>query len=359
MFTDGFREDLGGGTRVAIDLVKGLMDKGNDVLVVTGKNANVEGCKILTLPSIPYPFYRNAEMVFPNIDVIRGLKDFNPDIIHYHEPFLAGLIAVLSSRILRKKVIGTIHIEPKQLSKHSVKIDNGNLAKKLVGFFAQYSNGMAFVSKYQFGLYERYINGLPSKVIYNGIPDEFFVSSHRRLRKHRNRVLTVSRLDTDKNLRFALKVMRLVSSQKPDVSYTVVGEGRQRKSLENLARKINLNVSFLGRIERAKLTKVYLKSDVFFLPSKTETFGLVFAEAMATGLPVVAVNEGAAPEVVSNGGIVCDARLKSVSRALLSMLSDDELYERKSSLATTISEKFRLSHFIGNYEKFYREVINA
>ncbi|AAC06809.1 glycosyltransferase [Aquifex aeolicus] len=358
LFTDSFRKDLGGGTQVARQLAFGLSKKGYEVLVITGSTAEEETpFKVLKLPSIKYPFYHNVEIALPNVELLKELKNFNPDVIHYHDPFLAGTMALLMGKILKIPTVGTIHIHPKQLTYHGIKIDNGVIAKKLVSFFGNFTDCVVFVSKYQKKLYEE-LDSFCVKVIYNGIPDYFFVSEKRKLRNPRNRILTVSRLDKDKNPEFALKCVAEISKEVP-VEYTIVGEGNEKEKLEKLARKLGIKANFLGFVPREELPELYLSHDVLLNTSKTETFGLSFAEAMATGMPVIALKEGSAPEIVGDGGILCEEKVECVKKAFLKLYQNPELYFKLSQKAPERAHVFRCERFLKDYESLYEEVIRT
>ena len=357
MFTDAFRKDIGGGSKVVIDLVSGLVERGHDVLVVTGQSVDdsANGFKVLRLPSISYPFYDKAEMILPSLELIKVLKDYNPHLIHYHEPFTAGMIALIVSKYLNKKVIGTIHIDPLHLSQYAFKVDNGNVAKMLVGFVSRQSDIIVFVSRYQKETYYPYLrkNGF-YPVIYPGIPDYFFSKKNTVFGES---IITVSRLAPEKNLEFAFKVISLVQ-KKVDVNYHVVGDGPKRQELEGYAKALGLKVKFWGNVEREKLPEFYRNSSVFFLPSKTETFGLVFAEAMACGLPVVALNAGSAPEVIGDGGIICEEKVDEVAEAVTVLLKDRFLWMEKSNKARERAEDFRRDKFIEEHLKIYEKVLS-
>ena len=356
IFTDNFRKDMGGGTKVVYDLAWKLKERGHDVLIVSGRTAISENgkFKILKLPSLKYPFYDNAEAIFPNFYLIKELKEFSPDIIHFHDPFTAGITAVVVSKILSKTVVGTIHIHPLHMTQYSLKFDNGFAAKKLVGFFSRLSDGLSFVSKDQMDLYSDSLSkGGNYRVIYPGIPDLFFTDEVPSLGK---RVITVSRLAPEKNLFFAIRVISEVQKVM-DVEYILVGSGPEREKLESYASSVGAKVKFLGSVERENLKELYLSSSVFFLPSKTETFGLVFAEAMACGLPVVALNEGSAPEVVGNGGVICEDNEKVVSHAILKLLTQREFWIEKSKNAKERAEMFKLDNFVDSFIDFYRKTI--
>ena len=351
VFTDSFRNDLGGGSKLAIDLSLGLKERGHEVLVISGQNAqNFKGVKLLKLPSIKYPLYKNAEAILPSLRLVRILKKFNPDIIHFHDPFTAGMLATLMGKYLDKKVIGTVHIDPSHLSQYSIRFDNGKLAKMLVGFISSQSDALIFVSNYQKRVYEKYLSKKCLKlVIYPGIPEYFF---NGRKATFGRRILTVSRLAPEKNLLFTFKVVAEVQ-KKINAEYIVVGEGKEKKRLEKYAQKLGLKVKFLGSVGREKLPEIYSSSSVFLHTSKTETFGLVFAEAMACGLPVVALNYGSAPEVVGEGGIICEENVKETSEAVIELLTNEKMWKEKSENAKEISKNYRMEKSLEEHEKFY------
>jgi len=356
IFTDNFRTDMGGGTKVVYDLANKLKEENHEVLIVSGKTATSENgkFKILKLPSLKYPFYDNAEAIFPNFLLVKKLNEFSPDIIHFHDPFTAGITAVVAAKLLSKKVVGTIHIHPLHMTQYSLRFDNGLAAKKLVGFFSKFSDGLSFVSKEQMNLYSKYLSGEGNyRVIYPGIPDIFFTDKVPSFGK---RVITVSRLAPEKNLFFAIRVISEIQ-RVMDVEYILVGNGPEREKLESYSLSIGAKVKFLGAVKREDLKELYLNSSVFFLPSKTETFGLVFAEAMACGLPVVALNKGSAPEVVGNGGIICEEDEKVVSKAISELLVNKELWVKKSKAAKRRAEVFNLNDFVKNFLEFYRTTI--
>ena len=356
LFTDNFRKDMGGGTKIVVDLAKGLKERGHEVLVVTGQllDEASKDFNVLSLPSLRVPFYDKAEMVFPSVSLVKRLKEFDPDIIHFHEPFTAGLLAVMVGKATRKKVVGSIHIDPKHLSQYSIRIDRGGIAKALVGFMQRQTNATLFISEYQRRTYSRFLSRkVPARVIYPGVPDYFFreVSS-----KKEKRVVTVCRLAPEKNLKFAFRVMAEVQ-RRVEVQYTVVGDGPERKKLEKYAKRIGLEVEFLGRVEREKLPDIYASSSLLFLPSKTETFGLVFAEAMACGTPVVALKKGSAPEVVGEGGMLCEEEVEEVAKAIVRLLRDDTLSSSLSERARKRAEMFRMERFIEEHERVYEGLL--
>ena len=93
---------------------------------------------------------------------------------------------------------------------------------------------------------------------------------------------------------------RLLQNGRP-VKLVVIGDGRERHRLEELAAALNGHVHFTGRLPRNKMRCYFSAGDVFAFPGFQESLGMVFLEAQSCGLPVVAMREGGIPEVVYHG----------------------------------------------------------
>jgi len=114
-------------------------------------------------------------------------------------------------------------------------------------------------------------------------------------------ILSVARQYRRKNTASLLRALERLRVVRPDVRLRIVGEGPELGRLRALARRLDLadSVQFLGSVEGIRvLQREYASADVFCLPSLQEGFGIVFLEAMAAGLPIVAVRAGATPEVI-------------------------------------------------------------
>lgn len=143
-------------------------------------------------------------------------------------------------------------------------------------------------------------------------------------------VLAVARMYPRKRLEDLLEAAARLRARIPALRVRIVGEGPQSAALRRRARALGLEgtVTFLGEVPRQTLAVEYVGADVFCLPTVQEGFGLVFAEAMAAGLPVVACRAAAVPEIVEDrrtGLLVPPRSPDELTMAMETLLTDPRL----------------------------------
>lgn len=152
------------------------------------------------------------------------------------------------------------------------------------------------------------------------------------------RLVTVSRLsEPRKNIDLVLQSLVNLKLQGIDFAYTIIGDGEMRQSLQNLAEKLNLssNVCFLGSVSKEVIRQTLSESNLFVLTSSSskytvEGFGIVYLEANACGIPVLAANEGGAAEAVvsgQSGFFVEQITVAAISKALLQFAQNKHSFD--------------------------------
>ncbi|TMK51119.1 MAG: glycosyltransferase family 4 protein [Actinobacteria bacterium] len=191
----------------------------------------------------------------------------------------------------------------------------------------------------------------------------------------RPRVITVARLDAGDSYKAVdtlLCAWPRVLDRVPDAELLVVGEGSARRDLERLARQVGVQgrVRFVGRLSDPELCRAYRAADVFAMPGRAELgpraygegFGIVFVEAAAIGLPVVAGRAGGAPEAMVEGvtGLLVDPLdPEDVAGAVSSLLLDPALARRMGAAGMRVAaERFsypvfrdKVGHLFGSIRK--------
>jgi glycosyltransferase involved in cell wall biosynthesis len=151
------------------------------------------------------------------------------------------------------------------------------------------------------------------------------------------RVLSVARLYPRKRMQDLLEAAALLRARVPDVEVRVIGDGPEMPALRELhaRRELGAGVRLLGHVGRDALALEYLRARCFCLPTVQEGFGLVFAEAMAAGLPVVACRAAAVPEIVRDGetGVLVEPRTPSALAAALERVLEDDTMRKDMGMA--------------------------
>ena len=152
-----------------------------------------------------------------------------------------------------------------------------------------------------------------------------------------------------------------IISKEIDVKLILVGDGPERSALEKISRESNYrnNIYFLGSLKSTK--EVLNISDLFFLPSSTESFGLSALEAMACGVPVISTKTGGIPEVVIDGesGYLSDVGdVKEMSSNAVEILSNENKLLLFKENALKQAMKFDVKQILPRYEKTYAKCIN-
>jgi phosphatidylinositol alpha-1,6-mannosyltransferase len=143
-------------------------------------------------------------------------------------------------------------------------------------------------------------------------------------------VLSVARMYPRKRLDDLLRAAALLRDRIPEVQVRIVGDGPMSERLRRLHEELALgeSVVLLGEVSRTQLSVEYVSAHCFCLPTVQEGFGVVFAEAMAAGLPVVACRAAAVPEIVADGRtglLVSPKRPDELAAALERVLVNDGL----------------------------------
>jgi glycosyltransferase involved in cell wall biosynthesis len=156
-----------------------------------------------------------------------------------------------------------------------------------------------------------------------------FAAAERRV-SSRPTVLSVARMYPRKRLDDLLRAAAALRERIPDVQVRIVGTGPLSDHLRRVHEDLALGDAavLLGEVSRARLSVEYVSADCFCLPTIQEGFGLVFAEAMTAGLPVVACRAAAVPEIVAEGRtglLVAPGRPHELAGALETVLTNDGL----------------------------------
>ncbi len=344
------------------------------------KEFSPRGYTLIKLPAWSNPirptlkFSYDASKYVPKI-----ISEINPDIIHIQDP--AFVSRALAQAAFKKKipVVITQHSNlsfpvsflPKFMRKISSKI----YGHFLVSFVNRYCTVMTTPTETMKKDILSWGVKIPIKVISNGVNLDFFKQgkvnpnfiNEYGLTDFVNHpvVLYAGRLDKDKNLKTLLTAMPLVLKE-CDVRFLFLGKGEVKEEMINEVARLNISdkVKFIGPVPPGdeNLTECYQFSSVFVIPSAIEAQSLVTMEAMATGLPVVAADGGALPELVKNeknGFLFSPYDANALSQALVKILKDEDLRKNMSEKSLEIIASHDQKIVFQKLKDFYNEVFQG
>lgn len=315
MMTNTFTPHVGGVARSVVAFSAEYRRRGHQVLVVAPSFDNMpeDEVDVVRIPAIQRFNGSDFSVVLPMPGYLtRTLENFQPDLIHSHHPFLLGATALRVAHSHQLPLVFTHHTMYEQYT-HYVPGDSQALKRFTVKLTTSYANlcDLVFAPSASIAtiLQERQctapIEVIPTGVRLElfqqgdgpgfraamGIPAEAFVVGH------------LGRLAPEKNLAFLARTVAAFLQMEPAACFLVVGQGPFAKQIRQIFQEAGVEERLYcqGILEQPLLASAYRAMNVFAFASLSETQGMVLTEAMAAGVPVVAVAAPGVREVVCNG----------------------------------------------------------
>lgn len=373
-FTDSYKPYMSGVVK-SIDLFTAeLLKLGHDVYIFAPNYPDVERKKnVYRFKSVPAPTNPGFRLAIPISNrVVQEVKELRLDIIHTHSPFLMGWLGRYVARKLDLPLVFTYHTLYEEYA-HYAPVGK-ELARRLaIKYSRDYCQSCDLViapTKFVEKVLKDYQITTRLKTVATGIDltpyrenDASWVREEYQIHDKEKVLLFVGRLGQEKNVTFLLKAFRKVLDSITNVRLLLVGDGPERGKLERMVEQFSLNdkVIFAGRQEPVKVVDYYLASDLFVFPSVTETQGLVTLEAMAGGLPVVAVNAAGSTVMVDDGlnGLLVKADQYLFAEAVIELLTHETRYNLFRKNALKKAEQLSIENMTAELLAGYREIISA
>ncbi|MCK9264117.1 MAG: glycosyltransferase [Deltaproteobacteria bacterium] len=326
-------------------------------------------------------FQRAADkgIVVPNIfsvSAIRKAREFSPDVIHIHHPFWMGTLGLWIARRLKVPVVYTYHTRLEHFS-YAVPVPKALfrnfLSHALVRRLGNRCNAIVVPTEASESYLRMIGVKIPVFVVPTGIETDRFGSctekEKSRLREELGIgsdelvLLTVSRLSVEKNIDFMLEaVSGLAKKCSKKFKFILIGEGPEREHLCQLAEKFGLRdlVIFSGAVPPERMPVYYSLGNVFVFASTSETQGMVILEAMASGMPVVAIRASGIDDFVADGitGFKTGQHTAAWAEKVQLLLEDDTLRQKLSGQATSRAGRFGIDEFGRRIERVYAHVLS-
>ncbi|MDD2947876.1 MAG: glycosyltransferase [Rugosibacter sp.] len=281
-----------------------------------GNHAHLETPhKVLRIASRPVPLDpEDRLMTRAGVNELsRRIASADISLVHVQTPFAAHYAGIKIAKQRRVPIIATYHTHFEEYLFHYLPIVPKRalrgLARRTARRQCNALDAIVVPSRPMANTLREYGVTTPMHIIPTGLPEyQFIRGDGQRFRAEyniapeRKIALFVGRAAFEKNIGFLLDVIHHARTQRPDLLLVIAGEGPALENLQRKARQLNLNdhVRFVGYLPRETgLKDCYAAADVFTFASRTETQGLVLLEALAVGVPVLALPALGAAEIIN------------------------------------------------------------
>jgi len=360
---------FGGSGVVATELGMALADKGHEIHFITynqpvrldflSHHLHFHQVVVEEYPLFEYQPYELAL----SSKIVEIVEEHQLEVLHVHYAIPHAYAAYMAKQMLKEKgisvkVVTTLHgtditlvgSHPTYKTAVEFSINNSDVVTAVSNDLKKTTNRLFKIKK-------------DIKVIYNFIDVEKYDNMHDQkcnriaIAKPNERILThISNFRPVKRVEDVIQIFYEVQKEIPS-KMLLIGEGPGRTKAENLVNKLKIsdNVLFLGN--SSEVTKILCYSDIFLLPSQTESFGLAALEAMAAKTAVISTNTGGLPEVNIHGvtGYLSDlGDVNGMAKNAISILKDDETLGNFKEQARNHTKRFSLENILPIYEKIYK-----
>ncbi|MDD4363150.1 MAG: glycosyltransferase [Atribacterota bacterium] len=286
------------------------------------------------------------------------INEFKPDIIHLHHPFVLSMPAIMYAEKLKIPKILTIHTQyeryayyispiPQAIIQEAIKRIIFHLADKIDVITTPSESMKNFINKYKI---KKDIVVVPNAINLNLFQDRDQQECHSlkekfEIKENDTTILYVGRISLEKNIEKIIQAVALIHEKGIiNIKLLLVGDGTALEQMKKLVKtlKIDKMVHFAGAVKNEVIKSYYQISDIFAFTSTSETFGLVIIEAMASGLPVLAVKAPGAVDIISDGkdGILSEDDVANFAIHLEKLIVDKNFRNYLSQAALLTAKKY-------------------
>lgn len=378
LFTETYYPEINGVANSVYMLKKELEKRGHNVYVftTTTPGAPEHEYNVFRVPSIPFIFITERRVgLFYQPKLANIIKKLNLDIIHTHTEFSLGIFGRIMSKELKLPIVHTYHTIYEDYTHYLTHFKA--LDRRAKAFARIYSkvccNSVEQViapTEKTKQLLMTYSVHKDISVIPTGIDLSKFTKSNYsddkikalkdnyKIKPDEKVMIYVGRVSQEKNIEEVIKAMPDYMNKRGDVKFVIVGSGPALDGLKNLVKQLKLEERFVftGAQPWDNIGLFYRLGDVFVSASRSETQGLTYIEAMASGLPVVAREDKCLEDILKqgeNGYAFTD--VDGLYHGLDQVLYLDQGTDYSSN-AQTMANQFSAQEFAQRVENVYQKV---
>lgn len=373
--TDWYKTVINGVVTSVINLEEELKKKGHEIKILTLSEDLHPKCdgNVYYIPSVNMSkIYPNARAsIFLHKDYIDELIKWNPDIVHSQCEFTTFIYAKKIANILDIPIVHTYHtiyedythyISPsKTIGRKAVAALSKRLLNNMQAIIAPTEKVSDLLKGYGVSPQIHTIpTGIDLRKFNVTLLNKQKENMKEKLEIPKNNIilLSVGRLAKEKNIDEVIRYMSMID--KDNVSLLVVGDGPYKNKLENEARELNLGkrIIFTGMIPPEEVPLYYQLGDIFISASNSETQGLTYIEALASGLPSVCKSDPCLNDVIINeyNGFQYDS-FESFQNYINHLIENRETYDSLSKNSRITADKYSTEIFANKVESLYEQVI--
>lgn len=362
---------FGGSGVVATELGLELSRRGHEIHFITYSQpvrlellSNNVHYHEVTVPEYPLFLYQPYELALSS-KLVDMVKLHGIEILHVHYAIPHAYAAYMAKKMLIEDgifvpIVTTLHGTDITL------VGSHPFYKPAVTFSINKSDAVTSVSQSlkedTLRLFDikNEIQVIPNFIDLDKHKNEFLNCQREMMAQKNERIIThISNFRKVKQIPDVIKIFYNIQKKMP-AKLMMVGEGPEREPAELLCQKLGImdKVIFFGNSN--EIDKILCFSDLFLLPSLTESFGLAALEAMASGVPVISSNTGGIPEVNINGvsGFLSNVNdVEDMSKNAIYILENSERLLQFKKNAVLTSKKFDIHSIVPQYENVYKETL--
>lgn len=310
LFTDSYLPQISGVATSIETLSNQLTQMGHQVYIFTTTDPNADPTNdqdnVIRLGSIPLISLAERRIVLKGVvAAYQVAQTYHLDIIHTQTEFGVGMLGKLVARQLKIPVIHTLHTKYEDYVHYIAKgkIIRPGMVKYVIKSYLHGVDGIIVPSQIVLEIVNRYGVHLEKRIIPTGIELDKFVRPEitdedcAALRQdlgitpNETMLLSLSRLAEEKNIQAVIKSLPIIRDQ-VTIKFVIVGGGPYQDKLVKLVDQLDLNdrVIFTGAVDNQQTAYYYKAADFFISASTSETQGLTYIEALASGTPVLATD---------------------------------------------------------------------
>jgi N-acetyl-alpha-D-glucosaminyl L-malate synthase BshA len=295
------------------------------------------------------------------------VKLYKIELLHVHYAIPHAYAGYMAKQMLKDEGI----IIPMVTTLHGTDITlvgNHPFYKTAVSFSINKSDVVTSVSQslkddtYKLFNIKKEIHVIPNFIELDKIRNESQISCHRSvMAKKEERIVThISNFRKVKRIPDIIKIFYKIQEKIP-AKLMMVGDGPEKVKAEQLCKELGIEEKVIFFGNSSEIDQILSYSDLFLLPSETESFGLAALEAMAWSVPVISSNSGGLPEVNFDGisGYLSNVGdVDSMAENALKILTDDATLAKFRESALSVAQQFDIKNILPLYEELYHEAIN-